>query len=63
MFACKVAAEFDLSKKTVQRRIECGEIEAFKVGSTWQTKAVQVERLKKSSELQAGAGELGSMPR
>jgi len=47
----ELAKDWDVCRKTVEREIKRGELDAFKVGSTWRIKAEtvsQYERPKKN---------------
>jgi excisionase family DNA binding protein len=47
----EIAEDWSVSRKTVEREIKRGELDAFKVGSTWRIKAETVsnyERQKKN---------------
>lgn len=43
----EAAAEFDVSKRTVERLIQRGEIESYKVGDSRRIDAQEIERVKK----------------
>ena len=43
----EAAAEFDVSKRTVERLIQRGEIESYKVGDSRGIDAQEIERVKK----------------
>jgi len=43
----ELAKDFDVSRRTIERLIQRGEIQSFKVGDTRRIEAEEVERLKK----------------
>jgi len=43
----ELAKDFDVSRRTIERLIQRGEIQSFKVGDTRRIEAEEVERMKK----------------
>jgi excisionase family DNA binding protein len=43
----EVAEEFDVSRRTIERLIQRGELQSFKVGDTRRIDPEEIERLKK----------------
>lgn len=46
----EVAEEFDVSRRTVERLIQRGELQSFKVGDTRRIDAEELERMKKKEQ-------------
>jgi excisionase family DNA binding protein len=49
----ELAKDFDVSRRTIERLIQRGEIQSFKIGDTRRIEAEEVERLKKKDSRSA----------
>ncbi len=47
----EIAQDWDVSRKTVERLVRSGELEAFKIGSVWRVKSEQREEFEKKNRL------------
>jgi len=46
----EAAERWEVHPKTVERAIHRGEVDAFKIGSTWRIRTEEVERIEKKTD-------------
>ncbi len=53
----ELAKEWDVDPRTVRKRIERGELEAFKIGDTWRIRIDQVQKYERENQKKRPVGD------